>query len=217
MVGAKPGGMRLAADRRVFWDATEDLAGPMRENASRYDHLIFKTHDSDAYGRKLIHNGRCRAICSYRDPVDALASWMEMLHIELEPAVARMINHLRFVREQKADAFMIDYVKLELHAAATVRRIAAFLGEPITPLESRWLALRLSRPWVRWRYRLMIPGGLGVRDVGFSRYDEKTLYHHRHIKRRRSTNGRAAFSNAEIAYIRNEMRDFLDDNLALHL
>ena len=205
------------ADHRVYWEATDEFAELVRENAPRYDHLIFKTHQSDAFGSNLIRDGRCRAVCSYRDPVDALASWMEMFDIDLEPAVARMINHLRFVREQKADALMVDYVEIKAHAAATARRIAAFLGEAITPLESRWLALRLSRTWVRWRYRFLKSGGLGVRDVGFSHYDERTLFHHRHIKRLRSTNGRTAFSKAEIAYIRHEMREFIDDELDLRL
>src|SRR5579871_5554944 len=54
-----------------------EVGEALLRGGQRFDHLVFKTHGPDDYGRVLIKQRLCRTIYTYREPLDAVLSAME--------------------------------------------------------------------------------------------------------------------------------------------
>jgi hypothetical protein len=174
------------------------VAGPV-------DHILVKAHASDDLGIALARYGAMRVICTVRRPEDAVVSWMETFGFEETEAVEHVRSWLRLYAQIREVALTVRYETIDRHPTFAAWRIGRYLFSNFGWREARAIARRHSKRVVKARTDQLPRGASGIRDVGFSWYDERTFFHRRHVSSRTSRRAEERISAEQLARIRNAL------------
>jgi Sulfotransferase domain len=186
----------------AFWEATEHLEESLKAQGHACDHLIFKQHLGDDFSRLLMKQGCVRSICSYRDPMEAMASWMQVFGTPFDQTLRLFEQAIDFVAFQREHALMVRCEDIERKPADVIRDIARHLDVPVTTEAITALAASLDKETVKTRYDNLKKEDANVHDTGFSFYDRETFFHRRHVRGGDAIASEAFFSDDERAIIR---------------
>jgi hypothetical protein len=155
----------------------DDLLGAYDDSTSD---LVVKVHRLGELALEYIRKGRAKNVFTVRDPRDTVVSihWMWKEPIEQIIASKRFqyIGALYRRLDEDGKTLFVDYPSLLLQPAATIERVAIYLGIPLTPGEAH-----------------AIQGDHEIRKVAqFSSspamqlfkesYDPETLLHKNHVR-----------------------------------
>lgn len=165
------------------------------------DHVLFKVHALDSASLSMCLSGNIRVICTVRDPVAAVASALEVFPWTEEEAVERLRQWVQLYQQLRSVAFSIDYTYLDKHPFLTTWHIGRYLIPNFGAREAWATARRHSKASVKAATDDMARTAKGVRDIGFSWYNEATLYHRRHVSSVRTRRVDLRLSEQQIARI----------------
>ena len=189
----------------LFWEPIDHIEELFKSQGSLYDHLIFKQHLGDEFSKLLIKQRCARTICSYRDPLEAMASWMQVFDKPFDQSLQAFQRSTEFVAFQLQYALMIDYDEIERQPAQVVKRIARHLDLPIAIGEARAISSTLAKEKIKARYDAMQREGANVQEMAFSYYDKQTFFHRRHVRGHDAIPATEYFSDEQRALIKREL------------
>jgi hypothetical protein len=203
---------RSAAVRGEF---SNKIRTAVRSADAGVEHHVIKAHEPDRFGRRLITEGRCRTICTYRDPLECIASGIEAFGGTLEDMVALTRRHMEFLKLQHTagGVHFVWYDDIVERPNERIRGIADYLGQPIDDAGVREIARSMDRDSVA---RL-------VKDLptpppdGKSRqqsWDPETLFHPGHIRERPRT-AAELLTPSQLRYAVGQLAEFVDASGAL--
>lgn len=200
----------LARTPAIFGEYRHDIETALAQAPPGIEHHLIKSHAPDASGRAMIAQGRCRTICTYRDPLDCIASQMEAFGAPFEETLAAVHDGLELLRFQAAagGVLFVDYDELTGRPAGTVAAIARHLGRAVEPADAELIAERFSRDNVvafTDRLKADAAGRIGSSEA----WDSITLFHSRHIRAQPSAPD-ALLSAAQLAQARDRLAAFID-------
>jgi hypothetical protein len=94
---------------------------------------VFKTHSSYPLTREWIRTGKAKAVCTYRDPRDCVASDMAFMNLGFEKSVRRVAESLQSLdaRSDFGRTLFVRYEDMMNDRPEQIRLIAAYLNIPI--------------------------------------------------------------------------------------
>lgn len=191
----------------LYQEATIDLGGALaRAESIGADHLLLKAHAANDLLLRLIKLGAVRAVCTVRRPDDAIASWMVTFGFRLEESIEAMRNWLALYSRIRTMAVVIPYDEVDLHPIAASWKIARAVDPFVSPLEVIRVARRYSKAAVKTSAEKINVDDAGVKDVGFSYYDESSFFHRRHVNSLMSRRAEDLLPPQQLAQIRNALR-----------
>jgi hypothetical protein len=145
---------------------------------------IMKVHGLGAKGKHLLESGLARAVCTYRDPRDCVASMMTFTGESFEASMDRIRFALEMAGTYRNDGrtLFIRYEDMLADAPKYIRAIAHHLGIPVSEhVVAQIDGLAGMEKSKEICERLAMQGGTGVamRD---HRIDSQTWLHHNHIQ-----------------------------------
>jgi len=192
----------LSRNGPVYSEPTYDVV-QAQSNAGNAHHILLKAHRDSDHLRRLILAGAARAICSIRSPEDAIASWIDTFGFELEGAVQEFELWFGMYRAIQRSCLTIDYEIIEQRPAAAAGMICRYLGFGEGMAEQ--LARKYSKASVMAMVQDIRRGSPGIRDIGFSCYDEVTFFHRGHIASLDRRNAAQTLSRDDLHRIRNAL------------
>ncbi len=164
----------------VYQEPTPDPAAAL-SHAGQADHVIIKAHTLDSLGLSLIRTGAARAICSVRRIEDAIASWMETFGFTEEELIEAMRAWIGLYQHLRSQALTVPYEVIDRRPWRAAWLIGRHISATVGPVESWTIAHRFTKTRVKRLAETLDRTGQGVRDIGFSWYDETTFFHRRHV------------------------------------
>jgi hypothetical protein len=195
---------RCCPERKVYGFYNESPAVHRASARPRDSHLVIKAHYPDSFALDLCRSGVMKAIYTWRDPYDVVASAMQAFDIPIEAAIAALRNALRVWSSHKAsgNACVVSYESIVRTPAATISAIAAYLGLSVFVSDVHGLADLFSFERLK-TYTQHVdeldPSQL-ARSSGFV-YDRETLLHSNHIRNGSIGYGARLLTPAQIALV----------------
>jgi hypothetical protein len=140
-----------------------------------------KTHACDPLSICLAQHGAVRTICTVRPLDDAMASWVETFDLSEEEAIARFRTWIAMYRQIRDHALVLPYSSIDRHPWRAAWLVGRYLRLGAGWIESIMIANRFAKAKVKVATDRMARDRPGVRDAGFTWYDETTLFHRRHV------------------------------------
>jgi hypothetical protein len=186
---------------RVYQEPTPDSAAALAHSGEA-DHVIIKAHFLDPLGLSLIRTGAARAICSVRRIEDAVASWIETFGFAEEESIEAMRAWLVLYQHIRSQALTVPYDLIDRRPWRAAWLIGRHISATVGPVESWKIACRFNKERVKRSVDALDRTGQGVRDIGFSWYDETTFFHRRHVSSLASRPAEQRLSGEQLARIR---------------
>jgi hypothetical protein len=161
--------------------------------AVEHDHAVLKTHWLDAPGMALSLTAGVRSIHTYRDPYDAVYSFVQIFDPRFETALEALRRALvaRAFHRVYDNALMIPYHRIRRSPKRTIQEIADYLGLAPGPDYVSLMHREMSFEKVKESSAKI--GDYPDQEVVRLRdmvYDPETNFHRNHIRDGRSGNGR---------------------------
>lgn len=189
----------------VFCEPADEMEDFFRSKGNDYDHLIFKQHLGSDFSRLLIKHQCAPTICSYRDPLEAMASWMQVFGFAFEQSLHEFKRSIEFINFQRRYALMVSYDEIERTPEIVIGKIARYLTAAIEPAECAAIAASLDKNLIKQQYDQLENQAVGVRDIGFSYYDEDTFFHRQHVRGHEAIDPERFFTKEQRELIRAEL------------
>jgi hypothetical protein len=147
---------------------------------------VIKTHEIGPVALEWIGDGRAKAVCSFRDPRDCVASDIPFFGAGFEASVRRVAVSLQAVHASQSDSahnLFIRYEHMMTSRLGEIRRIAAFLDIPISPNELELIDAQTNIEMSR-KVAQAVPGLPQSQTdpvTGGHRRERMTLLHDNHI------------------------------------
>jgi Sulfotransferase domain len=201
---------------RVPWTSADEFPSLRAAANGSREWRVFKCHECPPEIAKELREGDARALCTYRDLRDVIASQMLFLGTSfdrvwsagfLQDCVER-----HFAWTATPRVAMTRYESIVADPAAHVRQIAAHLDIPVTDGEAAVLAAEYSIE----RQRKRIAGGAATETVdsadGALRFHPHTLLHHNHINSGRPGAWKEILTSEEQRRVEETFADWLVDH-----
>jgi hypothetical protein len=170
----------LAHSGRVYSEASADVVGAMaRSNGA--EHIVLKDHAGDERLISLVQQDKVSAVCSVRRVEDAIASWIGTFGFDLETAIGHLRGWFQMYRLIQPHCLSVSYDLIENAPADAAERIAAHVLPGHDSNIVLQLAMKYSKANVLEVSTALSRDTEGVRDIGFSYYDETTFFHRNHV------------------------------------
>src|SRR5690606_28076000 len=105
------------------------------------NHIVWKGHEADEAGMRLIELGAVKVICTFRKPEDAIASAMSTFGLGVEDGIKVMHRWLTMLGRLKSFALLLPYTQIDDFPGLAAWRIARHLDAGL----SQWTALPIAR------------------------------------------------------------------------
>jgi hypothetical protein len=197
---ASRGGVAVAAVNSL----EEAVAGH-----SGYENLVIKTHAPDLQVTGLIARKELPCICTYRNPEDAIASWMKIFGFNLDESVTAIKGWLKWHQQILPYVLNISYETIDRRPLRAILEIQTYLVGWPRFLEAVRLWRKYSKTRLKEKYDRLKEGD-NTKDIGFSYYDDETFFHRRHISSVASNSADAELSSEQLAFIRTQLKEFVD-------
>jgi hypothetical protein len=173
------------------------------------DHIVWKGHEADEAGLRLIELGAARVICTFRKPEDAIASSMSMFALSLDDGITVIRRWFEMFARLRRFALLIPYKQIDLYPWLAAWRIARHLDAGLSQWRAFPIAQRYSKRAVKELADRLAPDGPGIIKAGTSHYDKETLIHRRHVSDLRSRSGDELLGAERVAAIREALAPFV--------
>ena len=148
----------------------------------RVEHHLIKAHMVDSIGHMLIRHRMCRTLCTWREPLDCIASSMEAFGSAFENTVALARGGLAFLDLQSrvGGILFVAYDDIVTRPPDMIRAIADYLGCPADDAEVQRIAALFSKDNVA-RFADKLERTTDERG-GSAGWDRDTLLYPGHIR-----------------------------------
>jgi len=174
-----------------------------------HDHAVLKTHRLDTAGMALSLTGGVRSVHTYRDPYDAVFSFVKMFNPRFETALEalRLALITRAFHQAYDNALMIPYYRIRRAPKRTIREIGDYLGvTPDSGQVSRIHGEMAFEKVKKWSSTIGDDPGRAAVRLRDMAYDPETSFHKNHIRDGRSGNGRRMLTAAQRKMIRDLLK-----------
>jgi hypothetical protein len=196
----------LLARGTAAWLSDNTLPPP--EEMSRTDHFILKSHNPDPHVLGLIETGEAKAICTFRKPEDAVASWATAFGFSVAESVGMVRSWLEWHAPRRRCTHNIDYEQIEGDPMLAIESIAGYLLGKVDAEEAHRLLGVYNKNSVFDRVTEMERSG--TVDIGFSYYDPKSFFHRRHVRSLETATASETMSAEELLQVRQAFESFTD-------
>ncbi len=171
----------LTARAQTYCEAT-DSPRPVVTRGGQAGHIVLKGHHLDEPGQQMIRDGEMQAICTVRDPFDAVASLMDVFGFTLEVATDGVSRWMKWYDGLQRSVLTLDYEDIGGDPGGLIRQIAAYLGLELSQGEEMRLSLAYNKSAVKARTDYLDRHGPHIVDAGFSYYGAEDLFHRGHVR-----------------------------------
>ncbi len=201
----------LGHGRAVHGEYRDDIGAAVAQCPPVIRAHLIKTHRPDPAGRGLIERGACRTVCTYREPLECIASNIEAFGHPFDHTLDRAVEALEFLRFQLAapDVLFVAYEDITDRPGEAVRAITDYLEAPVPPDEVEAIARHFSRANVAdftARFKDHVTAQVGPTEA----WEGDTLFHTDHIRARPSS-PEALLDAAQLGRVIERLGDFVDD------
>ena len=167
-------------------------------------HVALKCHSLDPTGLVLVQVGAAKVVFTWRDPVDAIASFMTMFNTDFEhsfPVICASIDLYHFHRRH--GGLTLGYNEVVNQPINCVARIAEYLTIPASDVVISDIAEANSLPKMRQKIEEISSLDFGPRLVrrDVSLYDPETLLNVDHIRNGGSGYGKHLLNQSQMSRI----------------
>ena len=148
------------------------------------DHILLKSHSFDL--ADLSQREEVRVICTVRRVEDAFASWIEAFRWEEDQTMALLHDWMLFYQAIRETALTIRYRQLDQVPWLAAFRIGRYIAPDVTLREAFAIARRHAKARVKRRADAMQLNDPNTVALGFTYFDNETLFHRRHVSTLRS-------------------------------
>ena len=148
------------------------------------DYILLKSHGFDP--AELAQQQEMRVVCTTRRIEDAFASWIETFQWEEEHTLALLRDWLQFYDVIRDKALTIPYRQVDHVPWYAAYRLGRYIAPDVTPWEAYAVARRYAKAKVKRRTDRMRADDPNTVDLGFTYFDQETLFHRRHVSSLRS-------------------------------
>jgi len=200
----------LSRSPATFGEYRDDVGAALASRDAAVAHHLIKTHTPDAVGRALIRDGACCTICTYRNPLECIASHMETFGAPFDGVLALAAEALPLLEfyTMATGVLFIAYEDITARPEDVVGDIANYLGVAISAADATAVAERFSKDNVaRFAARLHdhATGKVGVPDA----WDSVTLFSSRHVRTNPSPPD-VVLSPAQLRHVLDRLGAFID-------
>jgi hypothetical protein len=164
----------------VHRESSTDLE-PFLDRAKGKRHAIIKAHAANSGLLQGVIKGTVKSICTVRDPIEAMASYMDTFGLTADEAIRDMTSWLDMYACIKPHSLIVRYEDIEQHWATEAMRIAKYLDPNFRWYDVAEIAGRYSRAAARKISEKVRKGTPGTTDLGFSVVDDVTFLHRGHV------------------------------------
>ena len=171
----------LSLRRGSLHQLTTPSVAKLQASAGNAQNAIMKAHDADEETLNLVRNGTMKAICTIRNPEDAIASWMEAFGGDVDILIASLSKWFELYDNIRDHALVVEYQKISQDTVSACAVIARYVYPDVSDSEIKDIVSRHNQKAVFERSHALKRDDPSVRDVVFSYHDRETLYHRRHV------------------------------------
>jgi Sulfotransferase domain len=190
-------------DARLYTGFDNDLTKSMEGLDGEYDHLVLKSHRLDRLGRNLVILGAAKAVYTFRDPQDAIASYMVMFEQSFDEALAAILNsvHLYNFHRRCGNCALISYESIVRESFDAVARVQTYLGLENPPNVVRTIAKETGMEAMRHLADRVGENSDSLVVLANLKYDRHSLLHRNHIRHGGIGYGRTFLSDVQRAKV----------------
>jgi hypothetical protein len=201
----------FGADRvhAIFSDSVQDVLG---DPQARDRHIVWKLHRADESWHNLAALTRARIVLTIRDPRDAMLSIMQRFGVGLNAACADVVHTMNRVAENSAEGHPgLRYEDGFFNKPETVGVLAAYCGYEVSDAEQARIFEAYSSARVQqFGQALDTLPAARLKSIGdWTRFDQVTQIHRKHIGDQRVGKWREHFNAAEQAAINDRLAPYL--------
>jgi len=173
----------------LYCDAVDDIQGVLINKAPEYHHVLLKCHSPDELGKSLIMHDCCKVIVTFREPLEAISSAMQVFGWTFAEALNRIESSLELIKVCLNHALCINHERIKSHPKDEIIRIATYLGYQIDNSAVERINDKFNWDKVKvFTDRLALDRSSfaedELKDTGLSYYDQVTLFHRGHVRDR---------------------------------
>ena len=191
-----------AAGRRPIGQHSTSFHNSCPNRAGVSADFVFKSHRVDATAIAMLSNGEAKAVCTHRDPLDAIVSGMSFLDLTFEQMLERLDESIRTmdrIRTQGDPVLFLAYEEIMDDVTTQLLKLAEFLKTPLTISEISKVAARTSLQ--RMKDLSDNFDTLGSQRIvphpGPWAYDRETLLHPGHVQDAETGKGKERLTAAQ--------------------
>jgi hypothetical protein len=176
--------LKLSGGRRAFGLYDENPAVLAAARNSRASHLVLKAHTLSPDNYELCRSGAIKAIYTWRDPYDVVASALRIFGKDAGTWLDSLRGALRVwsFHRSTASALIVPYAAILREPGETIAAIGRYLDLPVTAEHLRQIEMEVAFSTVK-RFCSRVAQLDAARVVRKDRmvFDRQTLFHQDHI------------------------------------
>jgi hypothetical protein len=175
------------AGRNPLGEHSASFQGSYLDKADPSRDFVFTSHQLDAFGIEMLSAGRAKAVCTHRDPLDAIVSGMSFLQLTFEEMLDELDQSVRTmvrIPTLSGSVLFIAYEDITDDSSAQIDRLTAFLGTTLTTTQIAEVDARTGLQKMKEIADNFeaLDGQRVVPGPGPWAYDRETLLHPHHIQ-----------------------------------
>lgn len=171
-------------------------------------HFILKSHEPEMEVLDRIRSREWPCICTLRDPVEAIDSWMRTFGFPFEHGLESVRRWLAWYVQVADSVLSVEYDMIERQPLRAIESIAEYIDSDVDPELVQLLANKYDKRRLKAQYD-SLEHSAGTVDLGFSFYDKETFFHRRHISSLNSTRSETLLSVSQVVTVRQELKSLV--------
>ena len=197
----------------LFSEYNESVESIFKERGNNFDNILIKCHGADEFGRLLIKHSCVKLVYTYRQPMEAIISGMQVFDKSFEEQLGSIKKSLEFMLYQKKyGAHIIHYDEIANNSLDTIRKISDYLGYVLELDEVLLINSKLSKENLKKFTDQISKNDKNVIDAGYTFYDKDTLLHRKHIRGEKSKNWKDILTQKQIEFAISSLKPYVDDS-----
>jgi hypothetical protein len=196
----------------IYGAYNESIVDFLKQVPSDATHAVVKAHSLDQVGRILVQTGAAKVVYTWREPTDAIVSFMGMFEVDFEHAFAVTEDSLRLLQFHRCycNTSILEYDEVIADPLGVVTRIAAFLGDHFSTSNIASVAAANSIDQMREKVAQLGQNKESGNLVRLERtsYDPKTLLNLNHIRNGRSGYGKDNLTEMQLMLVKQLKRQY---------
>lgn len=198
----------------MYSDFTKSIQKTIEKKIKQFDNIVLKCHDLDEFGKSLVRHNCVKVIYTYRNPMEAITSGMQIFNKKFKDALTMVKNSFELLQFQKKyeNVCLIPYNEITNDSFLTVKKLSKHIDINLDEEKLKKIDAIFQRKKMKELVNGISKEVNSIVDIDHTFYNKINLFHRNHIREDDALPWEEYLTQDQKEEIRKTLKSYLDEN-----